>query len=116
MIVFASIHLMIEDLWKSLATATAVMFMMIWFGLRSLRYALVSIIPNGFPLLCTGAFIVLSGRQLEITSVIVFSISLGIAVDDTIHFLVRFRREMESGAEPRAAVPADIQCRGDRAC
>jgi hypothetical protein len=102
--VLRSIHLMIQDLWKSLLTAAGVMFLMIWVGLRSLRYALVSVLPNVFPLLCTGAFIVLSGRYLEMTSVIVFSISLGIAVDDTIHFLVRFKREMRSEADPRVAV------------
>lgn len=93
---FRSVHLMIEDLWKSLLTAAGVMFLMIWVGLRSLRYALVSLMPNVFPLLCAGAFIVLTGRCLEMSSVIVFSISLGIAVDDTIHFLVRFKREMDS--------------------
>lgn len=102
--VFRNTHLMIEDLWKSLATAAGVMFLMIWLGLRSLRYALVSVVPNVFPLLCTGALIVLSGRYLEMSSVIVFSISLGIAVDDTIHFLVRFKREMGSEGDPRPAI------------
>ena len=80
------------------------MFLMIWIGLWSWRCALASVIPNVFPLLCAGAFIVLSGRYLEMSSVIVFSISLGIAVDDTIHFLVRFRREMSGGADAATAV------------
>ena len=102
--VFRNIRLMIDDLWKSLATAAGVMFLMIWIGLRSLRLALVSIVPNLFPLLFTGAVIVLAGRYLEMSSVIVFSISLGIAVDDTIHFLVRYRRERDSGATAPEAV------------
>jgi hypothetical protein len=102
--VFRSIHLMIEDLWKSLATAAGVMFLMILIGLRSWRYALVSLLPNVFPLLCAGSFIVLTGRYLEMSSVIVFSISLGIAVDDTIHFLVHFKQEMRTEADPVVAV------------
>lgn len=102
--VFRNIHRMIEDLWKSLGTAAVFMFLMIWIGLRSLRYALVSVLPNVFPLLCTGAFIVLSGRYLEMSSVIVFSISLGIAVDDTIHFLVCYQRERRRGVESQDAV------------
>lgn len=106
--VFRNIHRMIEDLWKSLATAALVMFLMIWIGLRSLRYALISILPNVFPLLCTGAFIVLSGRYLEMSSVIVFSISLGIAVDDTIHFLVCYQRERRAGADSESAIRATI--------
>jgi predicted RND superfamily exporter protein len=101
---FKNIHLMIEDLWRSLLTAGSVMFLMIWLGLRSFHYALVSVIPNVFPLLCTGAFILLSGRCLEMSSVIVFSIALGIAVDDTIHFLVRYQRELQSTRDPPEAV------------
>lgn len=101
--VFRNVHLMVEDLWKSLLTAAGVMFLIIWIGLWSWRCALASVIPNVFPLLCAGAFIVLSGRYLDMSSVIVFSISLGIAVDDTIHFLVRFRREMRSDADVAVA-------------
>ncbi|MHC4178044.1 MAG: efflux RND transporter permease subunit, partial [Planctomycetota bacterium] len=102
--VFRNVHLMIEDLWRSLMVAAVVMFLMIWIGFWSLRYALVSVVPNVLPLLCAGSFIVLSGRYLEMSSVIVFSISLGVAVDDTIHFLVRFKREIRSEADPRPAV------------
>lgn len=107
--VFRNIHRMIEDLWKSLATAAVIMFLMIWLGLRSLRYALISIMPNIFPLLCTSAFIVLSGRYLEMSSVIVFSISLGIAVDDTIHFLVCYQRERRKGEASESAIRTTIQ-------
>ena len=46
----------------------------------------------------------LSGRYLEMSSVIVFSVSLGIAVDDTIHFLVRFRQETRSEADVATAI------------
>ena len=102
--VFRYVHRMIEDLWRSLATAAVVMFLMIWIGLRSFRYALVSVLPNVFPLLCTAGFLVLSGRCLEMSSVIVFSISLGIAVDDTIHFLVCYQRERLHGAGEQEAI------------
>jgi hypothetical protein len=109
---FRSVHLMIEDLWTSLLTAAGVIFLMIWIGLQSIRYALASVIPNVFPLLCAGALIVLSGRYLEMSSVIVFSISLGIAVDDTIHVLVRFRRELNLSGEPRLAVRRTLKSVG----
>jgi predicted RND superfamily exporter protein len=102
--VFRGVHLIIEDLWRSLIAAAGVMFLMIWIGLRSFRYALASLIPNTFPLLCAGAFILLTGRYLEMSSVIVFSIALGIAVDDTIHFLVRFQHEMRLEANPPLAI------------
>jgi predicted RND superfamily exporter protein len=54
---------------------------------------LISIIPNVFPLAVTGTFLVLMGQSLEVVSVCAFTICLGIAVDDTIHFLTRFQEE-----------------------
>ncbi|MFH1302986.1 MAG: MMPL family transporter, partial [Planctomycetota bacterium] len=48
---------------------------------------------NMFPLAVTGAFLVFTGQALEIVSVCAFTVCLGIAVDDTIHFLTRFREE-----------------------
>ncbi len=99
-----------EELYETLAEVHAVvMFLMIWIGLRSFRYALVSLLPNVFPLLCTAGFLVLSGRCLEMSSVIVFSISLGIAVDDTIHFLVCYQRERRHGAGAQEAIGATFR-------
>ena len=50
-------------------------------------------IPNVFPLAVTGTFLVVAGQPLEIVSVCAFTVCLGIAVDDTIHFLTRFYEE-----------------------
>ena len=53
------------------------------------------------------------GRPLEISSVVVFSMCLGIATDDTIHFLVRFQRENDSSDDPAAAVRRAIDVVGE---
>lgn len=60
---------------------------------RSWKEGLISVVPNLFPLLCTFGFMGLAGMPLNTSSVITFAVSLGIAVDDTIHFLTRFNEE-----------------------
>lgn len=99
-----NLNSMIGDLARSLGLAAVVIFVVLTIALRSLRYGLISILPNAFPLVVTSAWLWLSGRQLQLISVIVFSIALGIAVDDTIHFLVRFRRELAVDGNVKDAV------------
>lgn len=60
-------------------------------GLKSIKLGLLSIIPNVVPLLLSSTWIYLNGLNIDFSSVIVFTISLGIAVDDTIHFLVAYK-------------------------
>ena len=88
---------MIETLARSLGLAAIFIFVIIAVAFRSLRIGLVSIVPNVLPLAAIGAFLALSGRPLQFTSVTVFSVCLGIAVDDTIHLLVALRRERHRG-------------------
>ena len=58
---------------------------------------LISIVPNVVPLLITSAIMAIFGIDLKISTAIIFVISFGIAVDDSIHFLTRFRLEMKQG-------------------
>lgn len=72
---------------------------------RSLRIGLLSIIPNVFPLAATASLrAFFFGTSLDISSACAFAICLGIAVDDTIHFLIRFMHEREAGYEPPEAI------------
>ncbi len=99
-----NINQMITDLAKSLGLATIVIFITMTVVFRSWKLGLISLLPNAFPLATTAAFLVISGRPLELTSVIVFSICLGIAVDDTIHVINRFQRELSVGDDVQAAI------------
>ena len=92
-----NINQMITDLAKSVGLASIVIFGTMTFVFRSWKLGLISLLPNALPLLTTAAFLVITGRPLELTSVIVFSICLGIAVDDTIHVINRFQRELSAG-------------------
>jgi predicted RND superfamily exporter protein len=94
----------IGDLRRSLAAAAVVIFVVIGFVYRSLRLGLISIVPNLFPLVFTATLLVVMGRPLEIESVCAFTICLGIAVDDTIHFLSRYQREIAVDNDVRGAI------------
>ena len=88
-----NLYQIVVDLALSLGTASAIILVVLAVVYRSLRLGLISIVPNLFPLAATGSLMVLTGAHLEIVSVCSFTICLGIAVDDTIHFLTRFREQ-----------------------
>lgn len=64
---------------------------------RSVRMLIISIIPNVIPLVIIAGVMGLAGINLKITTAIVFTISFGIAIDDTIHFLSKFKLELNKG-------------------
>jgi hypothetical protein len=63
-------------------------------------------IPNVLPLLVVLGVLGHAGRHLETLSAMVFSLGLGIAVDDTIHYLARYCEEVRGGRSPEDAVRA----------
>jgi predicted RND superfamily exporter protein len=71
---------------------------------RSIKLGLISMIPNVVPLLCGGAVLYFVSGQLDIGTVLVASVCLGIAVDNTIHILTNFRRHVAEGEAPRVAL------------
>ncbi len=93
---------MIEDIRASLSTAVIVIFVVMTWGFRSLRLGVISVVPNMFPLTFVGGLLAGVGEPLRITSVMTFNICLGLAVNDTIHVLSRFKREraLEDGVRP----------------
>ncbi len=62
---------------------------------RSWRMVLVSLIPNLIPLLFTGGVMGWFGIALKPSTLLVFSIAFGISVDDTIHYLAKYRQELK---------------------
>jgi predicted RND superfamily exporter protein len=94
----------IRDLFWSLLTASVVIFSIIGIGFRSLRAGLIAAVPNMTPLLFTLGYMGLRGYEMNVGNVIVFTISLGIAVDDTIHFLSRFREQINQRHDVLQAV------------
>ncbi len=63
---------------------------------RSLKMILISIIPNLLPLLMTAGLMGYLGVPIKPSTILVFSIAFGISVDDTIHFLAKYRQELKA--------------------
>ncbi|TDJ78938.1 MAG: hypothetical protein E2O39_01155 [Planctomycetota bacterium] len=99
-----NINVMIEDFSKGLLLAAFVILGVITLAFRSLRLGLISILPNAFPLVLAAGALVVLGRELQIASAIAFTVCLGIAVDDTIHFLARYQRELKGTDDVGEAV------------
>ncbi len=71
---------------------------------KSLRFGLIGILPNLFPLLISLGFMGVMGIRLRIVVIITFAISFGLAVDNTIHILSRFREERTKGKRVELAL------------
>jgi len=85
----------IRTIFYSLLGASVVIFLVIGLLFRSIRIGLLASAPNLTPLIATLGYMGIRGYDLNVSNVIVFAISLGMAVDDTIHFLARFREEIK---------------------
>jgi len=99
-----NLHRIIGDMSRSLFAAAILVFIVMAVVLRSLRLGLISVIPNAFPILLAAGGLVVVGKTLELAAVMTFSFCLGIAVDDTVHFLIRYQRELKKHRCPLAAI------------
>lgn len=94
----------VRDMLRSLLGASIVIFLVIAVLFRSARLGAIAILPNLTPLVVTLGYMAVRGYEMNAGNVIVFAISLGIAVDGTIHFLARFREEIKAGDGPAKAI------------
>lgn len=85
------------NLLQGLGLAIFVISLLMVVLFRDWRMIIISIIPNVLPLIMAGALIGFLGIELEAGVAIVFAIVFGIAVDDTIHFLSKFKLLRDRG-------------------
>ncbi len=91
-----NLYQIVVDLAMSLGSAAILISLVFMVAYRSVRLGLIAVVPNVFPLAVTGTYLVTTGQALELASVCAFTVCLGIAVDDTIHFLTRYTEERET--------------------
>ena len=85
---------LINNLVISLSLAIVLIALFMAFMFRSFRMIVISLIPNMFPLLITAGLMGYLGIPIKPSTILVFSIAFGISVDDTIHFLAKYRQEL----------------------
>ena len=87
---------MIKNLMISLLLAIMVIAIIMSILFKSLKMVLVSLLPNLLPLIFTSALMGYFGISIKPSTILVFSIAFGISIDDTIHFLAKYRQELKS--------------------
>ncbi len=85
---------LIKNLVISLSLAIFLIALFMAWMFRSFRMILISLIPNLLPLLVTAGMMGFLGVPIKPSTILVFSIAFGISVDDTIHFLAKYRQEL----------------------
>lgn len=104
-----NLYQIVIDLATSLGVASIIILVVLAIFYRSLRIGLISVVPNMFPLVATATLLVVMGEPLYMSSVCAFTVCLGIAVDDTIHFLSRFRQEVAIDGDTENAIRRTFQ-------
>jgi predicted RND superfamily exporter protein len=99
-------HYLVVSQLSSFATAFVTVFAVIFVVFRSARFGVLAIIANALPVAAVMGLMGWLGISLNVATVMVASVALGIVDDDTIHFIGRFRREAAAGAGTEAAIEA----------
>jgi uncharacterized protein len=96
---------LIKNLYISLLLAILLISGFMAYLFSSLRMVFVAIIPNLIPLIITAALMGFLGIPIKASTILVFSISFGISIDNTIHYLAKYRQDLfETGWSIKASV------------
>lgn len=87
-------HYLIKNLVLSLLFAILLISLLMAYLFRSFKMIIVSLVPNLLPLIITAGLMGFLGVPIKPSTILVFSIAFGISVDDTIHFLAKYRQEL----------------------
>jgi len=88
---------LVETQSKSLIFATILISIFMFFVCKTISLTIIAMIANLFPILLILGFMGWYGIPLDVTTIMIASVTIGIAVDDTIHLLTWIRRNIESG-------------------
>ncbi|HSR60128.1 MAG TPA: MMPL family transporter, partial [Robiginitalea sp.] len=85
---------LVLNLVLSLALAIGLIALLMAYLFRSFRMIVISLVPNLLPLVITAGVMGYLGVPIKPSTILIFSIAFGISVDDTIHFLAKYRQEL----------------------
>ncbi|MCA9223100.1 MAG: MMPL family transporter, partial [Planctomycetales bacterium] len=105
-LVFAAQRELLDAMLLSFVLAVSSIAIIMPLVLRSLPAGVVSMLPNVFPALAAFGAMGWIGSLVDVGAMMTASIGLGIAVDDTLHFLTWYRRAIGEGASQKDAIKA----------
>jgi predicted RND superfamily exporter protein len=97
-------HYLVQSQISSFGTAFLTVFAVIFAIFRSVRFGILTIAPNVLPVLAVLGVMGFLDISMNIATVMVASVALGVVDDDTIHFINRYRREVAAGATTDGAI------------
>lgn len=86
---------LVKNLISSLLLALVVIALLMALTFSSFKMIIISLIPNLIPQLLTAAMMGYVGISIKPSTILIFSVALGISVDNTIHFLSRYRQQLQ---------------------
>ena len=101
-----------ESLIQSYSLALVLITPMMVLLIGNLRAGLVSMVPNLIPILTALALMVVVGIELDMFTILGACIAIGLAVDDSIHFISGFRRHFKATGDPGRAVELTMESTG----
>jgi len=94
---------------RSLALTLALIFGIMFLLFLSGKVGMIAIIPNCFPIIMNFGLMGWIGIELSVVTSLIASIAIGLAVDDTIHYLVRYNREFKNDLDKERTLQDTIQ-------
>jgi hypothetical protein len=85
---------MVKNLYQSLALAILLIAGVMWILFRGVKMIAISLLPNLIPLIITAGIMGFFGIPLKPSTILIFSIAMGISSDQTIYFITRYRQEL----------------------
>jgi hydrophobe/amphiphile efflux-3 (HAE3) family protein len=104
MVIAASSHLLTTGQIKSLSVSLILIFAVMLTLFLSSRVGLIALLPNLFPIVVNFGIMGLFGVRLSVATSLIASVAIGLAVDDTIHYLVRYNSEFKKDLDKDRAM------------
>ncbi|WDI44643.1 efflux RND transporter permease subunit [Bremerella sp. P1] len=110
-VVYKAARTLLTNLIESTVWAFALIALVMMMVLKSFRAGLISMLPNVFPICIVFGFMSWTGIEVDIGTMMTASVAMGVAVDDTVHFLTWFRWGLDEGyTRGRAIKEAYSRC------
>jgi len=94
----------VADQWRCFAVATVGIWIAMSIALRSPWMALLTVLPNALPSFCILGWMGWTGTRVNLGAAMIAAVSMGLSVDSSLHYLIRFQRERSDGQSFQAAL------------
>jgi predicted RND superfamily exporter protein len=92
-----SVQSLLSDQWTTFGLSVSAIVIMMWIAFRDWRLGLIALVPNAMPILIVVGVMGWAGLKVNMATAMLSSVSMGMTVDFSIHYLYRYRQERTAG-------------------